>query len=124
MLKTRPLYTKEREKSDMADLEILGGISFDLHINKDEEIKNSFVSLVGKLGTREFLEEYCVLYSRIMAIRNERGQSIYYADIPQFAFEQESVEDYISEPATQSLLDSCTLLQEISISSDYVNKNQ
>ncbi|KAI5160135.1 hypothetical protein NEAUS03_0903 [Nematocida ausubeli] len=123
MLKALPLYTKEREKSDMADLEVLGSISFDLHINKNEEIKNAFVSLVAKLGTMEFLEEYCALYNKIMQIYKGRGASLYHEGLPEFAFESETTKEKPSEMPIDQLLDSCVLLQEISISTGYINKD-
>ncbi|KAI5179629.1 hypothetical protein NEOKW01_0092 [Nematocida sp. AWRm80] len=81
MIYTAPQYTKERERSDMADLEVLGSISFDLNINKDESIKKAFISLVGKLGTREFLEEYSQLYTTLLRISSEReAQKIFNVD--------------------------------------------
>ncbi|OAG29987.1 hypothetical protein NEDG_01534 [Nematocida displodere] len=72
MLPAPALHSKEREQSDMADLEILGSISFDLEINKDEAIKNSFISLVEKLGTKDFLEEYGALYKKILAVQKRK----------------------------------------------------
>jgi len=75
MLKIPPILTKKREKSDMEDLEVLGHIAFDLKINKDEAIKKAFMSLVGKLGRKEFLEEYSDLYTHILKISEEARKS-------------------------------------------------
>lgn len=74
MLHTPPLYTNERKKSDMEDLEMLGSITFDLKMNKEKKIKNSFISLVSKLGTKEFLLEYTELYKTILARAEERKE--------------------------------------------------
>ncbi|KAI5192561.1 hypothetical protein NECID01_1993 [Nematocida sp. AWRm77] len=73
MLKALPLFSKSREQSDMDDLEILGSISFDLGVTKDEKIKQAFVSLVEKLGTEEFLQEYAELYSSLLSIARRRA---------------------------------------------------
>ncbi|KAI5192571.1 hypothetical protein NEMIN01_2084 [Nematocida minor] len=122
MLKALPLNTKEREQSDMADLEILGSISFDLKINKESEIKNAFVSLVSKLGTREFLEEYSILYSKILVIHKEKSNSLFHPCVSELEFEHSIEEESSSTPEEVStVLDSC-ILKEISISTDYVNK--
>ncbi|KAH9387023.1 uncharacterized protein NEMAJ01_1919 [Nematocida major] len=116
MLESAPLYTKEREKSDMADLEVLGSLSFDLSINKDEKIKEAFVSLVSKLGTKEFMLEYSALYSKILAI-HERRRNCMCSEPVESLFSLE-----IEEPEhSTNPLETC-ILNEISISTDYVNK--
>lgn len=74
MIPAPRMYTKERERSDLEDLEVLGSISFDLEINKEEEIKASFVSLVGKLGSELFLHEYAELYKKLLALKQLRDE--------------------------------------------------
>lgn len=118
MLRVSSLYTKEREKSDMDDLEILGSITFDLQINKDEAVKKAFVSLVSKLGTQEFLQEYSLLYSKIVSISRANKCKIF-PDIIEEAFIltelQEEKEKY-SSPLESSILN------EISISTSSIEK--
>lgn len=123
MLKAHRLYTTEREKSDMADLEILGSISFDLEINKKDEIKKAFVSLVSKLGTKEFLEEYSTLYNTILTVRTERENSLFSIEIPDLDIEDIPEDDYIiGESKEPNKILETTILKEISISTDHVNK--
>lgn len=74
MIPAPRMYTKERERSDLEDLEVLGSISFDLEINKEEEIKASFVSLVGKLGSELFLHEYAALYKKLLVLKQLRDE--------------------------------------------------
>lgn len=123
MLRTYGLNTLEREKSDMADLEVLGSISFDLKINKKEEIKRAFISLVSKLGTQGFLEEYSVLYTKILAVRMSRESSLFSADIPELNTENIPEEECILPgKETQTTVLETSILREISISTDHVNK--
>lgn len=66
MLLSPPLLSKPREIEDMEDLEVLGSISFDLNLTKNPPIKDAFISLVSKLGTRDFLREYSLLYQELL----------------------------------------------------------
>lgn len=122
MLSGFKLNTEEREKSDMADLEILGSITFDLEINKKEEIKGAFISLVSKLGTKEFLEEYGILYTKILAIKVQRDCSLFSTEIPDLNIESTSEEECTVENSKSSTVLETSILREISISTDHVNK--
>ena len=69
------MYSKQREQSDMEELEILGSITFDLQINKEECVKKAFQSLVQKLGTKEFTYEYSVLYMLIVRVAEHKRKN-------------------------------------------------
>ncbi|KAI5171002.1 hypothetical protein NEFER03_0404 [Nematocida sp. LUAm3] len=75
MLLSSSLLSRSREIEDMEDLEVLGSISFDLHLTKSQVIKDSFVSLVSKLGTKEFLQEYALLYKELLFHSEEKRKN-------------------------------------------------
>lgn len=123
MLASPGLYTPGRVDADMADLEVLGGLTFDLEINRDQGIRDAFVRLVGVLGTERFIEGYVLLYRKILDVLDKRAWLDSYREITGGAYLQEVDVSYSAAPEWEDLLDEGAF-KEIWVSDKYVEQGR